>query len=334
MIATCFVYMLLFAGMAIALGAIGGTGTYLLHGETMTRDFIRAYFGTFNAIGVAATGYALMLFVRTTGHAVMSQLLDVLHVPDQHAVTFARGLDRATSWRATNWISIPLTIIGSLALWWRGFPLIGFAKIYLALSAFTIYYVASNILSFYLLVILLFRFVEDASNKGRGERFRLKVSPGGMEIRTIDAFLVTSATMGVFTLYVGIRATLTATFADSVPFLRELLLLPFILYLPATLCYSFYPRYVLRHISECDAVASIETFERQVASTPPDDIRANLELRKLIMDLKEKMLNDCRSVPVLGLKDAPSLTMSIIIVLQVIAQKDSVYADFLNSLLR
>jgi hypothetical protein len=139
--------------------------------------------------------------------------------------------------------------------------------------------------------------------------------------------------MGVFTLYVGIRATLTATFADSIPFLRELLLLPFILYLPATLCYSLYPRYVLRHVSECDALASIEALEREVASSPPGDIRTNLELRKLMMDLKEKMLNDCRSVPVLGLKDAPSLTMSIIVVLQVIAQKDSVYADFFKSLL-
>jgi hypothetical protein len=112
-----------------------------------------------------------------------------------------------------------------------------------------------------------------------------------------------------------------------------LLLLPFILYLPATLCYSLYPRYVLRHVSECDALASIEALEQQVASSPPGDIRANLELRKLTMDLKEKMLNDCRSVPVLGLKDAPSLTMSIIVILQVLAQKDTVYAQFFKSLL-
>jgi hypothetical protein len=333
-IATCFVYMLLFAGMAIVLGTIGATGTYLLRGEAMTREFVSAYFGSFNAIGVASTGYALLLFVRTTGHTVMSQLVQILNVPEEHAVTFARELDRATSWRAANWISIPLTIIGSLALWWRGFPLVGSAKIYLALSSFTIYYVASNILSFYIFVILLFRFIEDPSRSAGSGRFRLKVSPGGVEMRTIDAFLVTSATMGVFTLYIGIRATLTATFADSVPFLRELLLLPFILYLPATLCYSFYPRYVLRHISECDALASIEAFERQVADTPIADLRASLELRKLTMDLKEKMLNDCRAVPVLGLKDAPSLTMSIIILLQVLAQKDSVYASFLKSLLR
>jgi hypothetical protein len=324
--------VLLFAGMAIALGTIGALGTYVLQGDVLTRDFVRAYFGTFNAIGVAATGYALMMFVRTTGRAVMSQLVDILHVPDEHAATFARQLHRTTSWASANWICIPLTLVGSVALWWRGFPLAGFAKIYLALSAFTIYYVASNILAFYIFVILLFRFIEDRS-RNTGERFRLNVSPGGMEMRTVDAFLVTSATMGVFTLYVGIRATLTATFADSIPFLRELLLLPFILYLPATLCYSLYPRYVLRHVSECDALASIEALEREVASSPPGDIRTNLELRKLMMDLKEKMLNDCRSVPVLGLKDAPSLTMSIIVVLQVIAQKDSVYADFFKSLL-
>ncbi|PYQ29291.1 MAG: hypothetical protein DMF56_13565 [Acidobacteria bacterium] len=331
MIATCFVYMLIFAGMAIALGTIGALGTYALHGDGATRDFVRTYFGTFNAIGVASTGYALMLFVRTTGRSVMAQLVDLLHVPDEHATQFARQLHRITSWGPSNWICIPLTIIGSVALWWRGFPLAGFSKVYLALSAFSIYYVASNILSFYLFVILLFRFIEEHSRR-TGARFRLNVSPGGMEMRTIDTFLVTSATMGVFTLYVGIRATLTATFADTVPFLRELLLLPFILYLPATLCYSLYPRYVLRHISECDALASIEELERQVQSSPPGDIRSNLELRKLTIELKEKMLNDCRSTPVLGLKDAPSLTMSIVVILQFIAQKDNVYAEFFKSL--
>ena len=324
--------MLFFAGMAIALGTIGALGTYFVQGDALTRDFVRTYFGTFNAIGVASTGYALMLFVRTTGRSVMSQLVDILHVPDEYTVKFARELHRTTSWSPANWICIPLTIIGSVALWWRGFPLSGFSKIYLALSAFSIYYVASNILSFYLFVILLFRFIEERS-RSAGVRFRLKVSPGGMEMRTIDTFLVTSATMGVFTLYVGIRATLTATFVDSVPFLKELLVLPFILYLPATLCYSLYPRYVLRHISECDALASIEALERQVEGSPPGDIRSNLELRKLTMELKEKMLNDCRSMPVLGLKDAPSLTMSIIVVLQVIAQKDSVYSEFFKSLL-
>jgi len=324
--------VLFFAGMAIALGTIGALGTYFVQGDALTRDFVRTYFGTFNAIGVASTGYALMLFVRTTGRSVMSQLVDILHVPDEYTVKFARELHRTTSWSPANWICIPLTIIGSVALWWRGFPLSGFSKIYLALSAFSIYYVASNILSFYLFVILLFRFIEERS-RSAGVRFRLKVSPGGMEMRTIDTFLVTSATMGVFTLYVGIRATLTATFVDSVPFLKELLVLPFILYLPATLCYSLYPRYVLRHISECDALASIEALERQVEGSPPGDIRSNLELRKLTMELKEKMLNDCRSMPVLGLKDAPSLTMSIIVVLQVIAQKDSVYSEFFKSLL-
>ncbi|HYI13164.1 MAG TPA: hypothetical protein VEK57_29220 [Thermoanaerobaculia bacterium] len=334
MIATCFVYMLLFAGMAVVLGAIGAVGTLVLQGEPMMREFIRAYFGTFNAIGVASTGYALMFFVRRTGRQVMSQLTTDLSIPAEHAFSFARELERATSWRVTNYISIPLTIIGSLALWWRGFPLAGFAKGYLAISAFSIYYVASNILSFYLFVILLFRYIEDRSGSRTQDRFKLQVSPGGLELRTIDTFLVMSATMGVLTLYIGIRATLTATFFDSVPFIRELLLLPFVLYLPATLCYSFYPRYVLRHISECDTLFSIEEFERQIATSPPADLKSSLELRKLLMDVKETMLNDCRATPILGLKDAPSLTMSLIILIQVIVQKDSVYANFVKSLFR
>jgi hypothetical protein len=108
--------------------------------------------------------------------------------------------------------------------------------------------------------------------------------------------------------------------------------LPAILYLPATLCFSFYPRYVLRKVAECDILCRIQEFEDDAEKLQPASLKDGLELRKLILDLKDKMVNEYKAVPLLSFKDAPSLTISLIFVIQFIFQKDSVVAEFFRHL--
>jgi hypothetical protein len=151
-----------------------------------------------------------------------------------------------------------------------------------------------------------------------------------MDLQTVDGFFIVSATLGVLAIYFGFRGTLTADFVELTDLFRKLMILPLILYLPATLCYSLYPRWVLRQISECDTLQLVEDFERETSTHRVEDFKANLELRAIILEIKEKMLNDRRAVPLLSLKDAPTLTMSIIIVIQFVAQKDAVVAEFLG----
>lgn len=334
MIAACLMSLLLCAAGAALLGLVGALCTHLLQGDAMARQFAGSFFGTFNGVGVASTGYALLWFVHTIGRTFIAQVGTLVIVPERHRLSFARELQRAASWSAANVIAVPLAVLGCATLWWRGFPHAGFAKWYLAVCSFSIYYVASGILAFYLRVILLFRFIEDRSFERTSERVRLQSSPGSIELRFIDLFLVTSATFGLVTLYVGLRATLTASFADQQPFLRELLLLPFVLYLPATICYSIYPRYVLRQVSEGTALAAIEAFESHLGQNRQLSVKDDLELRNLVMDVKEKMLADCRAVPLLGLKDAPSLAMSLVIVLQFVVQRDTVIGAFVRGLFK
>ncbi len=154
-----------------------------------------------------------------------------------------------------------------------------------------------------------------------------------MELETIDSFFVITSTIGIIAIYIGFRGTLTANFINTPEVFKNLLILPTILYLPATLCYSFYPRYVLRKVVECDVLCRIEEFEKDAENAGSMTFKDGLELRKLILELKEKMITEYRATPLLSIKDTPSLTISMILVLQIVFQKDSTVSNFFRDLL-
>lgn len=337
MIANAFFCLGGFGVFIAVLCVIGALIIYFTQGEQAALFFIETAIVKFNGILVGATGYGLLAFVHSSGKRMLGVLLSIVSTPDSHAAKLAVLIHRVTSWAWVLLLAVPMTIIGGTVLWRAGFPMRGFAQVYLATATISIYFVASSILAFYVYTILLFRYLEQHSGTSI-DRFRLKCSFASMDLQTIDSFFVVSSTIGVAAIYFGFRGTLTANFVGTTELFRKLMVLPLVFYLPATLCYSLYPRYVLRQISECDTLEMVEEFERQAtgqaAGQKLKDFKNNLELRKLIFDIKEKMVNDRRAVPLLSLKDAPSLTMSIVIVIQLLAQKDSVVANFLQSVFK
>jgi hypothetical protein len=333
-IANAFFCLGAFGVVTAVLCVVGALIIYFTQGEQAALFFIETSIVKFNGILVGATGYGLLAFVHSSGKRMLSVLLNVVSIPDGYATGLAARVVRVTSWIWVLLLAVPMTIIGGTVLWRAGFPLRGFARIYLATATISIYFVASSILAFYVYIILLFRYLEQYSVTGVQPRFQLKCSFASMDLQTIDSFFVISSTIGVAAIYFGFRGTLTANFVGTTELFRKLMVLPLVFYLPATLCYSLYPRYVLRQISECDTLQIVEAFELQAAGHELKDFKTNLELRKLILDIKEKMINDRRAVPLLSLKDAPSLTMSILIVIQLLAQKDSVVANFLQSVFK
>ena len=338
MIANAFFCLGGFGVFIAVLCVIGALIIYFTQGEQAALFFIETSIVKFNGILVGATGYGLLAFVHSSGKRMLGVLLSVVSTPDDYAATLAVRVRRVTSWAWVLLLAVPMTIIGGTVLWRAGFPMGGFARIYLATATISIYFVASSILAFYVYTILLFRYLEQYSGTSVDPRFQLKCSFASMDLQMIDSFFVVSSTIGVAAIYFGFRGTLTANFVGTTELFRKLMVLPLVFYLPATLCYSLYPRYVLRQISECDTLQMVEEFERQAtgqaAGQDLNDFKNNLELRKLIFDIKEKMINDRRAVPLLSLKDAPSLTMSIVIVIQLLAQKDSVVANFLQSVFK
>ncbi|HEX7831823.1 MAG TPA: hypothetical protein VF787_19360 [Thermoanaerobaculia bacterium] len=325
------------AALVSAAGCVFGVlVTYFVQGERMALALMEAWVIRFNGILVGAAGLGLLLFVWQSGKSTIATLNSLLVIPDELVVEFARRMHRITSLKWAAMIVIPLSVIGGIVLWYAKFPLAGFARLYLTASVISVYVIASSILAFYTYTILLFRYVEDHSlyTKAKRPRFQLRCSFGSMDLQSIDSFFVVSATLGVLAIYLGFRGTLTANFVGTTELFRKLMILPILLYLPATLCYSLYPRWVLRQVSECDTLQLVDEFEEQTSLHKEKGFKANLALRAMILDVKEKILNDRRSVPLLSLKDAPSLTMSIVIVLQFIAQKDTVVSEFFDKVFK
>lgn len=331
MIARAFFYAVLSGIIIVIVAALGAFITYTYQSEELAYQLVQAAIFDFNGLCVGAVGYGLLIFVYRAGARMLAMLNSILEVPDEYAKEYASSLERARSWHWWMLIVTPLSIVGSIVLWRAGFPLHGFANFYLAFGVSLIYVVASSILASYVYTILLFHLIEERSGYSMRPRIRLKCSFASTDLQTIDNFFIVSAAFGILSIYLGFRGTLTANFVGTSELFRKLMILPLVFYLPATLCYSFYPRYVLRQVTECDTLELVDAFEEQTKGSPAEnDLKSTLELRALVLDIKEKMINARRAVPLLTLKDAPSLTMSLVIVMQFIAQNDSVVAAFFD----
>ena len=294
---------------------------------------MKAWVVDFDGILVGALGYGLLLFVRSQGKSILAQLNNLIEVPPEHTEKILILHRRTTSWIWTSLISIPITSVGAIVLWNCQFPLTGFAHFYLGICSISIYFVASSILAFFVYTLALFNYIENESQGGLTTPLSGKHRTG-MDLETIDSFFVITSTIGVAAIYLGFRGTLTAKFVNSPEVFKSLLILPTALYLPATLCFSFYPRYVLRKIAQCGILCRIQEFESDAEKLQPSTLKDGLELRKLILELKEKMVNEYKAMPLLGIKDAPSLTISLFFVIQFVFQKDSVVSDFFGHLFK
>jgi len=330
MIASLLFHLLGCSLLSIGLCFLGAMVTFGLQGEQMAVDLVESWVFEFNGIIVGAFGYGLMLFVMKRGRTILAQLQALLEVPEDLQPTVIRQQQRATSWLWVTAISAPVTLIGGGLLWFCGFPLSGFAKNYLALCSSSIYFVATAILSFFLFTLAMFHTLEAASDAGSPIQFNNPSPASRLRLDTIDSFFVVTSTAGIFAIYAGFRGTLTANFVETPEVVESLLILPVILYLPATLTYSFYPRYVLRKVAERDTIRRIEQTLGGLDPEQERDRQSSLELQKLMLEVREKMMQEHRSPPLLGLKDAPSLTMSLLIIVQFIWKSDSIVSAFFD----
>jgi len=328
MIASLFFHLLGCSLLSIGLCFLGAVVAYFLQGEEIALALIEAWIFEFNGIIVGSLGYGLMIFVMRKGRAILARLDAMLGLPDELKVTLSRQQMRTTSWPWVAAISTLVTAVGGSVLWFCGFPLEGFAKHYLAICSISIYFVATAILVFFLFTLVMFHTLESASDDGAVIRFPAESMDFRLRLEKIDSFFVVTAMVGILAIYAGFRGTLTANFVETPKVVESLLVLPVILYLPGTLTYSFYPRYVLRKLAERDTIRRIEETVSGLEPGPESNPQSSLELRKLVLEVREKMMQEHRSPPVLGLKDAPSLTMSLLIVVQFIWKSDALVAAF------
>jgi len=327
MVINSFLYFLLFCAVSLALCVTGCVIAFFFQSDQIARELLTSWVFYFNGILVGGSGYGLMWYIKKEGKNLMgmlNNLIEVNNLKDMEVVVQAR---RGNSWLWKNIIGIPITIVGGAIMWYSGYPLTGFAKYYLAICSISIYYVGSYIFTFFVFSILMFKAIEENL---KNSNICKKTSV--IEYETINNFFAITATVGIFAIYFGFRGTLTANF-QNVAFqeiIKKSLILPVVLFVPITLVYSFYPRYVLKKLFDCEIIGQIQKLEslKEESLNGTISIKEKLEIEKTISDVKEKLMAERKQLPILTYKDSPSLALVIMMVLQLIVQYDKVIGDF------
>jgi hypothetical protein len=311
-----------------ALCALSCLLTFAVQGANAAAALLDAWMNTFNGILVGAAGYGAVFFLCRQRGTVAGVLDNVFDVPRALHYEFAQHLDRVRAQRiAPHVTAVVLTAIGGFIACSAGIPLKGLSHWLLTGAVLSFYCVGAYGLMVIVALLRLFHFVDGHLDPAAAQRISLKRPFRGIDVQTIDLFFVISSAMCIFAVYICFRTTITAFAKAPLPYYKAMII-PVFFFLPAALVYSFYPRYVLRQVWEADTFLAIDRYVVETDSAGALDLKSRLELRKLILEVKERMLADRRALPLLSFKDAPTLTLSILMLLQLVAEKDPVIAGW------
>ncbi len=311
------------------LWLIGWGLTLDYQGPAAASEFTAVWFFSFDGILAGAAGYGTIFFMCHQRSNLISALRNVVDVPSALHDEFERRSKLFSPWWLTLIVAVVITVVGGFIANGARIPLKDFSHKYLSVMVISFYFVGSFGLMFIVGVLNLFRFIDRHSDSASDDRIKLKTPFRPQGIQAVDLFFVISSGMCILAVYVCFRGTLTA-FAGGPEFFYRALIIPVFFYLPASLVYSFYPRYVLRQVWENDTFLAIERFSEETEIDSVLDLKTRLDLRKLILDVKEKMLVERRALPLISFKDAPTLTIALLTAIQLIAQNDPIVSGFLG----
>ena len=329
MLVKCFIYIIVSSAGSLLICLFGTLIVYLFQDQETAKKLFYSYVFKFNGVFVAGVGYGLLFFVREKSRTIFNLLNIILdlHADDemrikkyQEYMTFTWG----------NIISIPITIVGGIILWNCGYPLNGFAKIFLAMTSISLYYIGGSMLAYFIFSSKIFLYFEENENR---IRFNSNVSP--LHIETFNTYFTVISTIGIIALYLAFRGTLTANFVNATEgtLLRTILIFPIVIFSSAPMLYSFYPRYILKRIYDNNFISRIAELEQGTNTdlTGNRSIKERLEMEKLMIDIKESLTLERNKMTILNIKDLPSILLLIVMLIQFIISHDNIISVFLKS---
>ncbi len=268
-------------------------------------------------IWVWGLGWGLATFVRWEGGQFANDLRNVLE-PGPEVAAFVGRLETGTSHRAALPLTAAISTLGLIFTLLYGVPLGGLRGWLVVFGVTSIYYVASFLLYHFWSVIQAFNGLYRVMDR---VEFRRLASP--LFLESALTYLSLTTTIGVLSIYAGFRGTLTGGFEFENELLRPLLLTPLILFLPATLFYNFYPRYVLRRLVQHRVFAAMS----RLGDSKLEDARS------LALEIKELGLTNAQILPFIDYKSLPSYMISILFVISLAYHNDPTVKQFFNYLL-
>jgi len=332
-ILVAFVWFVVWGVGSALLCLLGFAIAWFVQGPSAAADLATTWLFTFNGIIVGAAGYGTVTFICRERWMLVRGIETVLDVPRKYQPAFRTRIAQIASWRLTHLVAFIMTSIGGYIAWNAGIPLQGFSHLYLSIAVISYYYVGARGLMVFVALLSLFRYVETHAGPERPDRIRLRRPTRVRDLQAIDLYFILTSGLAILAVYVCFRTTLTA-FQNAPPAYYKALLIPVLFFLPAALVYSFYPRWVLRQVWDTDTLVDVESFANEEELKKQGDLVRSLELRKLILEVKEKMLAERRAAPLFTFKDAPTLTLAILMLIQIVAQKDPILSNYFQTVFK
>jgi hypothetical protein len=334
-------------------GGLIGTLLVLVLDHSQARAFFISYIYHWDGLIVATSGYGALHFGLSTYRQQFNYLVStILCFKNGKDVEVYFGLENLFSLRNKQWLALPVLIVGASVLFICGYPMTGFPHYLLWISSSMMFYAGGLMLSFGIYSIRFFSTLERNIDD-----IELQDNVHILELENFNLYLSTLFLVTTIALYFAFRGTLTANFTfippapwidhlvrlfmspqDDYKVVRSLLIYPIVLFLPIAAFAGFYVRLVLRKIYltsikrkilEIDELAK-PVLESGASSYPIDRI---IEIRKSAMELKEKILSNNKVLPLIDLKDSPSIVLLLIIFIQFIVENDATIRGFFKSLL-
>jgi len=333
MLARCFLKIITFSIISFIFCILGVGIAYYIQGPEIAGQLFESYIFNFDGILIIGFGYGLLWFIKSTKAQICNSLLNILEISQDCQISILRYQKWIISPIRNHLMSILVTTIGGTILWNCGYPLYGFSKYFLAATSISMFYIAGQMSGYFIGTILIFRKLDEL-------RPDIKIinNASPYEIDNLNMHLLLCSTLGVIALYLAFRGTITAnyTFNYNGLLFRRLLVYPIISFLPGILFANFYCRYVLRKLQENEILQKIESLHElsKIEIDKIDDNKQKLEIEKLFIEIKEKLVVEKNKIPLLGLKDSPALFVSVIFIIEFAAKNDDVINTFFKNLFK
>lgn len=333
MFAKLFLKVITFAIVSFLVCLVGVIIAYCFQDAATAGALFQSFIFNFDGILIGAFGYGLLWFIKSTATQVFNSLLNCLEVPDEGKVSILKYSKWITSSKRNHMVSIFVTLIGGMILWNCGYPMHGFSKYYMAATSISLFYVGGMMSGYFIGSILIFRKLDEISTE-----VKIRNGASSYEIENVSLYLLLSSTVGVIALYLAFRGTITAnfTFTNNEFIFRKLLIYPIVSFLPGILFMNFYCRYVLKKIQGNEILQKIDSLEllSKAEISKTTDNKQKLEMEKLFIEIKEKLLVEKNKSPLLSLKDSPAIFVSVIFILEFALKNDSVLKEFFRNIFK
>lgn len=320
MLVAAFKWLAIHLIVISALIAVCGLLVWLFQGREDALQLVESAVVRMKGPWVWTFGYGLAYFIMDRGPILANSLNGVL-VPNDVTAAAVTRIERSCRHRNALRFSIPITFLGIFLTYVYGIPSRGLAYVLLFIGLCTIYYIAGFLLFHLIEVVFAFQILFDAMDE---VDFKRVYSP--LHLENLTTYLAITTVLGLIGVYAGFRGTVTAGFQFHREVWRVFLITPIVLFVPGTLFYDYYPRYVLRKLLQHKV---FRVMERLGASGSGSD---TLETRSLLLDLRETAASNSQILPFVDYKTLPSYLIAILFVVSLAYNNDPVIKTFFDYL--